>query len=71
MEGPDQEAPYRPPEWEAEESVVPGISRGEFEELAENIRWIDGLTLTRKLEFIRRGQRRIRELHRLGARLGG
>ena len=71
MKRPDPADPYRPPAWEAEPSAVPGVSRGEYEEIAENIRWLESLTLGQKLEFIRRGQQRIRTLQRLGAQLEG
>lgn len=56
---------YVPAAWEAEPSVVAGMSRGEFERLAAQIRWFSSLPLEARL----RQTMRDRELQVLFGRL--
>lgn len=45
---------YTPPAWEAEPSPVPGLSRGEYERIAERILWFESLSLEARIRSFAR-----------------
>jgi hypothetical protein len=64
-----EEDSYLPPAWEAEPSAIPGLSRGEFERIAERILWFSRQPLEARFRSFARHrleQRRFEALRVIG-----
>ncbi len=68
---PNDELVLRADPADAEPSEVPGLTRGEFDELADNLRWFSRVPLRAKLRAIAQHQAEARRLQAMTRREPG